>query len=136
MQLAGLLSLVQDIPAHAALRQRRRRAALRRWRWYTQARPFLAAALSRDLARPTLILTARSEQAYQWADTLRAWLPEPARVHLFADPDALPYERITWSRETRQQRLGTLVALTQTPRAGDGPSQPPVIVASAAPWLC
>lgn len=82
----------------------------------------LVAALSRDLARPTLILTARSEQAYQWADTLRAWLPEPARVHLFADPDALPYERITWSRETRQQRLGTLVALTQTPRVAMRPA--------------
>ncbi|MBK7204290.1 transcription-repair coupling factor [Candidatus Amarolinea dominans] len=132
MQLAGLLSLVQDIPAYAALRQRAEEgAALPPLALVHSARPFLAAALSRDLARPTLILTARSEQAYQWADTLRAWLPEPARVHLFADPDALPYERITWSRETRQQRLGTLVALTQTPRAGDAPSQPPVIVASA-----
>ena len=78
------------------------------------ARPFLAAALAADLNRPLIVVTARSERAQQWAEDLQVWMNDPELVHLFADPDALPYERIPWSRETKQQRLTALVALTQT----------------------
>ena len=132
MQLSGLLSLVRDIPAYAGLRQRvEEGSVLPTMGIVHAARPFLAAALSHELARPTLILTARTELARQLVDTLRCWLPEPARVHLFTDPDALPYERVAWSRETRQQRLSALVALTQAPRPQDASVHPPVIVASA-----
>ena len=87
------------------------------------ARPFVAAALATDLKRPLVVITARSERAQQWTDELRVWVHDPDRVHLFADPDALPYERIPWSRETRQQRLRALVALSNF--------QSPIIVASA-----
>ena len=131
MQLAGLLSLVQDIPAYAGLRQRVVEGlgspALGVG---AAARPFLAASLIHELERPTLLLTGRTERARQLADDLRAWLPAPERIHIFADPDALPYERVPWSRETRQQRLTALVALTHTPRPGAAPA-PPILVASA-----
>ncbi len=127
MQLSGLLTLVRTIPAYAALRQRcsegRSDAPLAAMHG---ARPFLAAALAADLARPLLLFTARADQARRLADHLSAWLPEAGRVHLFAEPDALPYERIPWSRETRQQRLSALAAL-----AGPALSSPPVVVASA-----
>jgi hypothetical protein len=69
------------------------------------------------------------EMAQQLYEQLALWLPPvedggPPR-YLFADPDALPYERITWSNETRQRRLTALAAL----QARSGP--PPVVVASA-----
>ena len=44
-------------------------------------------------------------------DELRIWLPDEVPVHNFADPDALPYERIPWAPETRQRRLEGLVGL-------------------------
>ncbi len=94
------------------------------------ARSYVAAALA-EQGRPVLILTAKVETARQLAEQVRAWLgdAEGSRVLLFADPDALPFERIPWSRETRQSRLRTLAALAQWERPG-APALPPVVVAS------
>ncbi len=78
---------------------------------YHAARPYTAALLARSLNRPLVVLTARSSRARQWVDELRVWLPDEVPVHNFADPDALPYERIPWAPETRQRRLEALVSL-------------------------
>ena len=69
------------------------------------------AALARQLDRPLLIITPRTNRARQWIDELRTWLPDEFPVHNFADPDALSYERIPWVAETRQRRLEALVGL-------------------------
>ncbi len=93
------------------------------------ARPFVVAGLRQ--ARPALVvlLTARSEMAQQLASQLATWLPAPEEggpaVLSFAEPDALPYERIGWSNATRQQRLTTLAALQSRVQT------PPVVIASA-----
>ncbi|MEZ4680673.1 MAG: transcription-repair coupling factor [Caldilineaceae bacterium] len=75
------------------------------------------------------MVTARSEMAQQLAAQLETWLPPVEdggpTIHLFAEPDALPYERIAWSGYTRQQRLTTLAALQSRT------SRPPVVVTSA-----
>ena len=72
--------------------------------------------------------------AQQLVDQLLTWLPPleagGAPVYQFADPDALPYERITWSGATRQRRLTTLAALQQQ-RTQGGQSAPPIVVVSA-----
>ncbi len=91
---------------------------------YHSARPYLVALLALELARPLVVLTARSNRARQWVDELRVWLPDEVPVHAFADPDALPYERIAWVPETRQRRLESLTDLLTGAR-------PPVVVASA-----
>ena len=99
----------------------------------------------RALQRPILVVTARSGRARQWVDELRIWLPDEIPVQLFADPDALPYERIPWASETRQRRLEALVGLLaagDTSRRGEVMSAPvemmgassgvaPIIVTSA-----
>lgn len=132
MQLSGLLPLVREIPAYAALAASVQAAApAQPLAVLAGARPYLAAALIDELPRPALLLTARSDHARRWVDQLRAWLPVPERVLLFADPDALPYERIAWSRETRQQRLEALVALSLPPQPITTAAAPPVVVASA-----
>ena len=57
------------------------------------------------------------------------WLPPPEEggppILLFAEADALPYERIGWSSATRQQRLTALSALQSRT------TSPPIVVASA-----
>lgn len=93
------------------------------------ARSYVAAALAAE-GWPLIVLTAKTETARMLVDQLRAWLGDDGRrVLLFADPDALPFERIAWSAETRQARLRALAALAVWGRPGEkGP--PPVVVAS------
>jgi hypothetical protein len=51
---------------------------------------------------------------------LELWLPPQEEgappVYHFAEPDALPYERIPWSSATRQKRLTALTALQNAQR--------------------
>ena len=95
------------------------------------ARSYVTAALAQDLdQRPLLLLTARTDTASLLADQLRVWLgPTARRVYLFAEPDALPYERVPWTPQTRQARLAALIALSRWGRPG-GPAQPPLVISS------
>ncbi|HNS03423.1 MAG TPA: transcription-repair coupling factor [Anaerolineae bacterium] len=147
MNLSGLTQLLVELPAWRRFLDEARagqhdRAPLA---LYGAARAFVAASLALSLERPMLYLVARSEHARQVCDELQVWLPsgeasnpaaaaagqvgsaERTPLHYFADPDSLPYERVPWSRETRQARLGALTALAQL-GAGSGPL---LVVASA-----
>ena len=138
MNLSGLLSFLADIPAYAALRgaiaaSDKGSSPIPPLGLMAAARPYLSAAMAQDLARPLVLLVARSERARQLVEQLQAWVPNPSTICHLADPDALPYERIAWSRETKQARLAALVALTEVREQGSGrPSSPaPIVVASA-----
>ena len=76
----------------------------------SSARPYLLAALYRQLSRPMLLLTARAERVNHWIDQLRIWTSS-STILPFPEPDPLPYERVPWSRETLSDRLGTQTAL-------------------------
>jgi transcription-repair coupling factor (superfamily II helicase) len=91
----------------------------------TPARPYLSAALHRQLNLPLVILTTRAERVTQWVEQLRVWTGSD-QIYAFPEPDALPYERVPWSRETVSDRI---LALTALLRPGEG--QAPVVVASA-----
>ncbi len=133
MNLTGLLDLLHEIPAYAALR-----AALASGgapgdlSLMRAARPFVVAALARDLTRPVLIVTGRVDRAYNVAEQLPAWVPD-APVLRFAEPGPLFYERAPWGERSRLARLHVLARLA--PPAGpntpvsDGP--PPIVVTSA-----
>ncbi len=99
------------------------------------ARAYVVAALARALGRPMMVVTARTDVASLYMEQLRVWLEDPDAVFWLADADALPYERVPWSREPRQMRMAALVALTQaqlpTLRAAGGGPSAPVVVASA-----
>ncbi len=112
MKLNGLLDLAHDLPAPAIWRQSWPRAACRANPGSVSCGDLAwCAALARVLNQPLLVITPRSNRARQWVDELRTWLPDEVPVHNFADPDALPYERIPWAPETRQRRLEALVSL-------------------------
>ena len=98
---------------------------------YHAARPYVVAALVRALNRPLVVVTARSVRARQWVDELRVWLPDEVPVYNFADPDALPYERIPWAPETRQRRLEALLGLLSWSSPTPATPFAPVAVASA-----
>ena len=101
----------------------------------TPARPYVVAALYRQLRRPIILVTARAERVSQWIDQLCVWTGCGA-VLPFPEPDALPYERVPWSRETVSDRLSALTALVGWKDGGgvDGAplvSDPPLLIASA-----
>jgi transcription-repair coupling factor (superfamily II helicase) len=132
VKLNGLLDLGQELPAIDDLA-----AALAAGQpppapleVYHAARPYAVAALVRALNRPLVVITSRTVRARQWVDELRTWLPDEYPVHNFADPDALPYERIPWAPETRQRRLEALANLTLW-GGGSAHGYAPIVVASA-----
>ncbi|MBN1657753.1 MAG: transcription-repair coupling factor [Anaerolineae bacterium] len=134
MNLSGLLPFVRSVPAYGQLTGAVEHDALealvdaRRGEGLgviSAARPYLVAALYQQLDRPLLILTARSERVGQWVEQLRTWAGVET-IYPFPEPDALPYERVSWSRETTSDRLTALTVLTRATERGA-----PVVVASA-----
>ncbi|MBN1136071.1 MAG: hypothetical protein JXM73_05775, partial [Anaerolineae bacterium] len=140
MNLSGLLPLIQDVPAYRRLVDEiegrtpaEARDPERGLGVIGAARPYLTAALYRQLRRPIVLLTARAERVMQWAEQLRVWT-DSRSIYAFPEPDALPYERVPWARETICDRLAALTALVTWKDAerkeADGP-EPPLVVASA-----
>ena len=130
MNLSGLTKLLQQMPAYRELVTQMDgtpQALL------ASARPLVVAGLKSDRPGALVLLTARSEMAQQLATQLETWLPPVEEggppVYVFAEPDALPYERIPWSGYTRQQRLTALAALQS--RIGIRP----VVIASARAFM-
>jgi transcription-repair coupling factor (superfamily II helicase) len=132
MKLSGLLELGEGLPSFKKLMAelRTRTAPAAPLGIIHSARPFVVALLANSLAQPLIVLTTRTSRARQWVDELRIWLPDEVPVHLFADPDALPYERIPWAPETRQRRLEALTSLAAIGLPGAITSVPPVVVTS------
>ena len=139
MNLSGLLPLVQGLPAFddllAAIRQEGAvpdvgSLAGRGLGVITAARPYLVAALYQQLGRPIVLLTTRSERAGHWVDQLRVWTGSEA-IYAFPEPDALPYERVPWARETVSDRLAALTALLRWPGRAKEARSAPLVVASA-----
>ncbi|MBI5931475.1 MAG: transcription-repair coupling factor [Chloroflexi bacterium] len=97
------------------------------------ARPYVVAALARELARPVLVVTARVERAYDIAEQLPAWLPD-TRILRFQEPTAMFYERAPWTEVVMRARLQTLAALAPPIVPGNktpSETQPPILVTSA-----
>ncbi len=125
--LAGLLdilresrpyqSLLQDVasaPASAPLNVVR------------SARPFVLAALAADWDGPLVYLTPEVRRAYNVSEQLPVWIDAPERLHRFAEPSALFYDRAPWDAPVIRNRVETLSALQR-----DRSAQHPIIVASA-----
>ena len=67
---------------------------------YSAARPLVAAGAAIDREGPVLVLTGSAEQAERWMERLQLFMPhteEPSSVSLYAEPEALPFERIPWT---------------------------------------
>jgi transcription-repair coupling factor (superfamily II helicase) len=93
------------------------------------AKPYLLAALSRDLQRPMLVVTALPDKSRLLSEQVSAWL-DTQNVFQFPEPDSLPYTRSSEDTLTALDRLRILSRLVS--KAG-GP--PPLIIASVPALL-
>jgi len=135
MDLSPLLDCIRSLPDYVRLCQ-----SLTSDRSFSLAlhmpratRPALAAALTRDLQRPVLLLLPRADQLLTLAEEIPAWDPE-LRILTFPDPNPLFYERAPWSPNTLRHRVTTLAKLTADRQpAGpnsSSPTRPILILAS------
>ncbi|MBN1565370.1 MAG: transcription-repair coupling factor [Anaerolineae bacterium] len=132
MQLTGLLDVLRQTKAYqTVLHSLRHGQAVPDQHILRSARPFIVAALARDLDRPILWFAGRENRAHNITEQFPVWLPE-RRIQRFAEPTATFYERSPWTESTIYSRLSTLAALAKPVGAADDPHEPkPVIVASA-----
>lgn len=87
------------------------------------------AGLKSALNRPILLITDRTDRALVLEDEWSFWVPEQDLV-LFPEPDPLYYEKISWSRKTRRERLKILAGLSSSMIPGATTAEsPPLIVA-------
>jgi transcription-repair coupling factor (superfamily II helicase) len=137
MGLSGLLTALNSVPAFERLRKEARGSGRGLWRASVMdaAKPYLIAALWRELGRPLFVLVPSPEDARRFHDQLLPWLPAEAHgsIYLFPEPDALPYERMTADDSATRDRLRALVALTTwrgEGKAGTRPTtpQPPLVI--------
>jgi len=143
MNLSGLLPLLDQLPAFQKLMAENAAlgpsdALLEPQSVIHAAHPYLIAGIATQTEpKPSavVVVTARSEVAYQLAKQLTSWV-QPVEdggppIYHFAEPDALPLERISWSSETRQKRLTTLAAL----QSRSNTDSTPIVVASVRAFL-
>ncbi len=129
--LTGLLDLLRKVPAYRRLRDalQAREQIIEPLGLLSAARAPVLAALHRDLQVPVLVAAATPDAARELHQLLRTWAPDPGRVLLFPEPDAMPYERVPWDPATIERRLVVLTALA-APSLRARPD-PPLVVASA-----
>ena len=133
MALRGLVPLVSGTDGLRQLAARLGRAGAPRTvlPLVDAGRSYVAAALAEAHAGPILVVVPGNARSRQLADQLRGWLGDARPVELFAERDALPYERIATDPITHQARLRALAALGEEPSAGEGAVRPAVVVATA-----
>jgi Transcription-repair coupling factor (superfamily II helicase) len=73
--------------------------------------PFMA-ALQRSLQKPLVFITSKADRLQSMYEEFGFWSKD-GRNYIFAEPAPLFYEKINWGRDTRRDRMETLVALAQ-----------------------
>jgi transcription-repair coupling factor (superfamily II helicase) len=121
MNLAGILPLIEDALGEGL----RPPGAPSTVGVSDGAKACFLALLSRRLALPLLIVTARPHRALALSEELAAWLGGDESVRLFPPRDTLPYERLAPDWTAVRDRLRILSLLTDGAAAG-----PLVVVAS------
>ncbi|MBN1285964.1 MAG: transcription-repair coupling factor [Anaerolineae bacterium] len=132
MNLSGLLDLLHHTGPYTALRETLAGGGhpgdLNLLR---AARPFVLAALARDLKRPVLVVTARVDRAYNIAEQIPAWTPD-VPVLRFAEPGPVFYERAPWGDRARLSRVQVLAHLTPPVGPEVEPLEGPFVVVASA----
>lgn len=125
MNLSGLLPLLRAQPNFQALLNEQSPGPQK---LYSAARAYFVAGAAVEREGPVVVVTGSAEQAQQWVEQLESYLPASEgrpSISLYAEPDALPFERIPWTGRTRQLRLTALAGLQKKV------AEPTVVVSSA-----
>ncbi len=129
MILTGLLAAVRQHTAYAQLLGTAA-AAGTPLQLSRAARVPVLATLAQDLARPLLVLVARSDRALVLQEELECWTGSAPL--LFSEPNSLFYDRTPRGARALRQRMGCLAACS-APAAGAQASR--IIIASARALL-
>jgi len=130
MDLSVLLSLVTETPACRQLvEQLSTSEGEHKSIILDAAKPYLVAALYRELNLPVILVTAEPETARKFHEQLRAWYPPSAELHRLPELDLLPYDGY-WPSSFSYQALDRLKALATLAlrQKGDAPT---LVVTSA-----
>ncbi len=130
MDLSRLLSMTQTLPAYQKLKDAlsESQAGLLRLAATEAVRPFLVAAIHRDLNSPVLVVTTQSEDARRIYEELLVWSPNSSSVHLVPETDLLS-EKSTYDVSATADRLKVLSRLAKC-QAAMSNDRPPLIVSS------
>ena len=138
MSLKGLLELLDGHPAYRCLVEGvKSDKMVHQTAAPEAARPYLIAALWRQLGVPVLVIVPRLEDARRLHDQLLSYLGEETPIHLFPEPEVLPFERLVGDAATNNQRMLALAALSLGPgdtaeRVEDNRHRPLVVASTPA----
>src|SRR5262245_11243903 len=68
-------------------------------------RPALIAAVVEQVARPTLLVTNRSDRADALCAAMNEFLPPTHQAHVWPAPEALPFEQLPFDLGVGTQRI-------------------------------
>jgi transcription-repair coupling factor (superfamily II helicase) len=130
MNLSCLLSLLEDVPAYTQLAgelstaKEEHKAVI-----LDTAKPYLIAALYKELRLPLIVVTAQPETARKLHEQLRTWCSPSAELHRLPELDFMPYDKsqlsaVSYQMVERLRALATLALCEET-------DKPPLIVTSA-----
>ena len=127
LKLSGLLNALRETDGYQQLLEQLTASECRaEFNVVRSARPFVLAALANDWPGPIIYLTSAVRRAYNVSEQLPLWLSDPQRLHRFAEPSALFYDRAAWDLSVIRNRIATLAALTFN-QVESGP----IVIASA-----
>lgn len=105
---ASMLDQIQSLPVFQRLVERiREKQPVENLSLPRAARIPVLAAVQKFFQMPVLLITDRSDRSLQLDQEWGFWQPDLDRLY-FPEPDPLYYERIPWSRRTRQDRIDVL----------------------------
>jgi len=131
LNLSCLTTLIREIPAyHQLIQDLGEKEGEHRAVIIDATKPYLLAALYKELCLPMLWVVSTPEEAKRMHEQLSVWCGNETHIIWFPEPDTLPYEKITTDPSTVQQRLQVLSTLHEY-RSGFS-TEVPLIIASVA----
>jgi transcription-repair coupling factor (superfamily II helicase) len=129
MDLSGLLSLIEDVPAYQRLKGELSELPKKAIKLVVAdaVRPFLIAALHRGSKVPILVVASQPEMARRLWDELQAWCAGSVSLYFFPETDFLLDEYSAADVTTTAERMKTLSALTSDISTDE---RPPLIISS------
>ena len=128
LDLSKMLDLIGDMPGYQRLVGGLGRGeGSVRLSALDAAKPYLVAAVYRELQRPVMVVTAQPENARRLYDQLLSWCGS-GEVRLFPEPDTLPYERLVSDSPTEQERIEVLYGLVAGGSDDRPQAAPPLVL--------
>jgi transcription-repair coupling factor (superfamily II helicase) len=110
--LKSVLGLLSEMPAYGNLLERiDKQRETSEVAVINAAKPYLIAALYRDLRMPIIVITSKADNANKLKEQIVAWCGSDSNIDLFPEPDRLPYQRVSTDNFSENERIRVLSGL-------------------------